>query len=231
MCPLEKEPEFTLQPLSPVRKAIAERVSRSFQDIPQFDLHLDVDASALVRARTSFKNEGGDIVPSYNDVLIFCVSKVLESHPEMNAHFTDAGIKVFKEINVGFAANTPVGVLLPVIRRANTKSIHEIAKESIELIELAKNNRLRSSFQIHGTFTLSSLGGYGIDSFNAIISPPQVAALAVGAIGKKPRVRNGEIHPADSLHLTLTVDHRVIDGAYAAKFLAELSNRINNYNA
>ena len=181
---------------------------------------MDVDASVLVRTREVSKTNGGDIVPSYNDMLIFCVGRTLENHPEMNAHFTDEGIKVFKEIKVGFAADTPAGILVPVIRRVNAKSLPEIIKESTALIKLAKNGLLRLSLQMHGTFTVSSLGGYGIDSFNAIISPPLVAALAVRAIRKKPCIKDGKILPVGTLHLTLTADHRGIDGATAANFTA-----------
>jgi pyruvate dehydrogenase E2 component (dihydrolipoamide acetyltransferase) len=230
MCPIEKEPEFALKPLSPVRKAIAERVSRSFQTIPQFDLHLEVDASAFVGARAALRAEGGEVVPGYNDMLISCLSKTLESHPDLNAHFGDDGIKIFKEINIGFAVATSGGVVLPVIRRANSRSLREIAQESAKLIDLATRNLLRSSLQLHGTFTLSSLGKYGVDSFNAIISPPQVAVLATGAIRKKLCVRDEGIFPFETLHLTLTVDHRAIDGAEAADFLSELGSKIRNFS-
>jgi len=230
MSPHEDEPEFTLKPLSLVRKTIADRVLQSFHDIPQFDLHLDVDASALVSTKCFYINKRKEVIPTYNDMLIFCVSRVLVNHPELNAHFTAEGIKEFKEINIGFAAATTDGVFLPVIRRANTKSLKEIAKSSADLVRLARNNQLRASRQMYGTFTLSSLGGYGIDSFNAIINPPQVAILAVGAIVKKPCIKDKKIFPADILHLTLTVDHRVVDGAHAASFLFELGREIHDFN-
>jgi pyruvate dehydrogenase E2 component (dihydrolipoamide acetyltransferase) len=230
VCPIEKEPEFALKPLSPVRKAIVERVSRSFQTIPQFDLHLEVDASAFVGARAALRAEGGEVVPGYNDMLISCLSKTLENHPDLNAHFEDDAIKIFKEINIGFAVATSGGVVLPVIRRANTRSLREIAQESAKLIDLARRNLLRSSLQLHGTFTLSSLGQHGIDSFNAIISPPQVAVLATGAIRKKLCIRDDGIFPLETLHLTLTVDHRAIDGAEAATFLVEVGANISNFS-
>jgi pyruvate dehydrogenase E2 component (dihydrolipoamide acetyltransferase) len=230
MCPIEGEPEFILRHLSPVRKAITERVSRSFHSIPQFDLHMDVDASAIVQARVILKDSGAEIIPTYNDLLIFCTARALATHPELNAHFTSEGIKLYKEINIGFAIGISAGVFLPVIRRASAKSMQEIAREAAALIDSAKNNKLRSSLQMHGTFTISSLGGYGVDSFNAIINPPQVAALAAGTIMKKPWCKDNKILAVDTLHLTLTVDHRAIDGAYAANFMAELRKKIDSLN-
>jgi len=230
MVQVNHEPDYVLKSLSPVRKAIAERVCWSFQNIPQFDLHMDADASALVRAREVILAKAGDVIPSYNDMLIFCTCRALEKFPELNAHFTDEGIKEFKEVNMGFAVATPAGVLVPVIRCASAKSLQEIAKSSTELAKLAKNNRLRSSFQTHATFTISSLGAFGIDSFNAIINPPQVGILAVGSLIKKPSIKDNELLLIEMMHLTLTVDHRAIDGALAAKFLVELSNKILNLN-
>ncbi|MEA2062697.1 MAG: dihydrolipoamide acetyltransferase family protein [Gemmatimonadota bacterium] len=225
----EPEPEFTLKALSPIRKAIAKRVSYSLREIPQFDLHLEIDASALKAARTGFLTGGGDIVPGYNDMIICCCAKVLEKHPALNAHFTGEGIREFHEVNIGFAVATGQGVFLPVIRKAETKSILEIAGETAEMSKLARKVKLRASAQMHGTFTVSSLGGFGIDSFNAVISPPQVAILAVGAVIEKPRVRLGKITPAPVLHLTLTVDHRAVDGAGAAGFLKELKQVLENF--
>jgi len=217
-------PEFNLVPLSPIRKAVAERVTASFRDVPQFDVQAEIDATALVSLRASLKEKGGDVVPGYNDMLIYALSRVLEKHQRLNAHFTSEGIKEFKEINVSFAVAAPDCVLLPVIRRTNQKSLKEIARESQEMTEQAKAMKLRASLQQHGTFTLSSLGGFGIDAFNAIISPPQVAILASGAILKKPRVKDGAVLAVDSMVLTLTVDHRAVDGAVAAAFLRDLKN-------
>jgi len=226
---IKQEPDYILKSLSPVRKAIANRVCWSFKNIPQFDLHMDVDASAFVQAKEAILVKAEDIIPSYNDMFIFCACRALEKFPELNAHFTDEGIKEFKEVNIGFAVATPEGVLVPVIRCANAMNLQEIAKSSSELIKLAKNGRLRSSLQTHATFTISSLGAFGIDSFNAIINPPQVAILAVGSIIKKPGIRDNKLLLIDTLHLTLTVDHRAIDGDLAANFLVELSNKILNF--
>ncbi|HUU29930.1 MAG TPA: 2-oxo acid dehydrogenase subunit E2 [archaeon] len=218
-----------LKPITPIRKAIAKMVSDSFRDIPQFDLHVEVDASSLVAARERFKAEGGDSLPGYNDMIIHTCAGILRKHEALNAHYTGEGIKIFSEVNIGFAVAAPGGVLLPVIRKADTKSIKEIAQETARMSKLAREMKLRASSQMHGTFTVSSLGGFGIDSFNAVISPPQVAILAAGVIIDKPAVRKGKITAAPVLHLTLTVDHRAVDGAQGAAFLADLKGALESF--
>ena len=235
MCPREPEPEFVLKPLTPIRKAIAKRVSDSFRDIPQFDLHAEIDASALRAARAGYKQTGGGhgsievLVPGYNDMIIHCCAQALKKHPSLNAHYTEEGIKQFCEINIGFAVATDQGVLLPVIRQADTKSIEQISRETAEMSKMARELKLRASAQMHGTFTVSSLGGSGIEAFNAVINPPQVAILASGAVIEKPRVRRGSISPVPVMHLTLTVDHRAVDGADAAAFLADVKGSLENF--
>jgi len=225
-----KEHQFIPRPLSPIRKAIARRVSSSIHEVPQFDVHAEADATALAESRARYKSEGGEIVPGYTDMIIYCSSRVLEKHKRLNAHYTEEEIKEFTEINIGFAVATPQGVLLPVIRKANAKSLREISGETRGMSRLAVEMKLRASLQMNGTFTVSSLGGFGIDAFNAIINPPQVAILAAGSIIQKPRVKNGNIEAVPVLHLTLTVDHRVVDGADAAEFLADLKYSLENFN-
>ncbi|MGB7295392.1 MAG: 2-oxo acid dehydrogenase subunit E2 [Candidatus Aminicenantales bacterium] len=214
-----------------MRKALADSVSRSFHNIPQFDIHMDVNASMIVRERTAHKNKKGKGAPSYNDMIILCAGKALAGHPETNAHITNERIKLFKEINIGFAVAAPDGVFLPVIRRANTRNLHEIAEQSAELIKAARNSRLRSYLQMLETLTVSSLGESGIDSFNAIINPPQVAALAVGTVIKKSWCMEDKILSLPTHHLTLTVDHPVIDGACAAEFLFDLSKTMGDFQS
>jgi pyruvate dehydrogenase E2 component (dihydrolipoamide acetyltransferase) len=224
-----REPESVLKPLTPVRKAIGERVTSSFRDVPQFDLHAEADATAFVNLRQKLKAQCGDEAPGFNDMLILCIARCLRKYPALNAHFCDGAIQEFSEINVGFAVATEMGVLLPVVREADRKGLSEIAALTRERFALAKQKKLRASFQMHGTFTLSSLGAIKIDSFNAIISPPQVAILAAGAIIKKPWVAGGTVAVRDVIHLTLTVDHRAVDGADAAPFLAELRTRVETF--
>jgi pyruvate dehydrogenase E2 component (dihydrolipoamide acetyltransferase) len=229
MCPREPEPEFILKPLSPIRKAIAKRVSDSFRDVPQFDVHVEVDASAMKTIRQQYKDQGADPVPGFNDMLIQNCAGLLQKHKNLNCHYTVDGIKEFSEINISFAAATPQGVLMPVVRRANQKPLTEIAKETRELSDLARNMKLRASLQMHGTFAISSLGGFGIDGFNAIIGPPQVAILAAGAIIQKPKVKAEKIEIVPVIELCLTVDHRAVDGAESAGFLKDLRIKLESY--
>jgi pyruvate dehydrogenase E2 component (dihydrolipoamide acetyltransferase) len=224
------EPEFTLAPLSPVRKAIARRVSDSMREIPQFHLHVEADAAALVSARRRFKESPGGRAPGYNDMILHCVSRALPGHPGLNAHFSEQGIKLFREVNVGFAVSAAGGVLVPVIRQADQKSLQAIADEAGERAALARAGKLRASWQMFGTFSVSSLGALPVDSFNAIISPPQVAILAAGAIVKKPVLKDGLVVAGETLHLTLTVDHRAVDGAMAAAFLCDLRKRLEIFS-
>ncbi|MBN2289606.1 MAG: 2-oxo acid dehydrogenase subunit E2 [Candidatus Glassbacteria bacterium] len=224
-----QEPEFVLRPLTPVRKAVAERVSVSCRSIPQFDLHLEAEAVALKTAREAYKAAGKARVPGYNDMIIYCCARMLEKHRALNAHYTAEGIREFAGVNIGFAVATDQGVLLPVIREAETKSLAEITGEAAELSALARRLKLRASFQMHGTFTVSSLGSLGVEAFNAVISPPQVAVLAAGAVIEKPRVKAGSVIPVPVLHLTLTVDHRAVDGADAAAALADLKEALENF--
>lgn len=225
------EPEFTLKPVSPVRRSIIERVTESFREIPQFDLHMEVNASNLKAARQNFKTSGENPPPGYNDMLIYCSARALKNHRCINAHFSREGIKEFSEINISFAVATDKGVLMPVIRNADNKNLGEISAESAELVNLAINGKLRASLQFHSTFSISSLGKFGIDSFNAIINPPQVAILAAGAIKTKPTCAGNEITTSPVIHLTLTVDHRAVDGDMAARFLAELKETMENFAA
>ncbi|MFH1762441.1 MAG: 2-oxo acid dehydrogenase subunit E2 [bacterium] len=223
------EPEYILKPLASVRKAIAQRVADCFRHVPQFDLHVEIDASLMVEARQYYKSKIDDITPGYNDMLILSCARILESHQGLNAHFTDQGVKEFKETNIGFAVATPIGVLMPVIRNVGSKSILDIAAEAKDLGAAAKQIKLRASLQMHGTFSISSLGGFGIDAFNAIICAPQVAILAAGAVKQRPFNKQGQILSVPTLNLTLTVDHRAVDGADAAAFLSDLKTELENF--
>ena len=225
----KSEPEYTLKQISPVRKSIIAKVSESFRDIPQFDLHTEINAASIKSAREQYKSSSENRAPGYNDILIYCTAKALRNHPYLNAHFTQDGIKEFSEVNVAFAVATEMGVLMPVVRNADRKNVDVISSETAEMSKLAQACRLRASLQFHGTFSVSSLGSYGIDSFNAIINPPQVAILAAGAIQMKPVCINGEITAAPMIHLTLTVDHRAVDGDMAARFMAELKDLVENF--
>ena len=215
------EPEFEVEELTPIRQAIGERTGTSFRDIPQFWLQVLADAEALVAARTKRKEQGG-AVPTYNDYFIKIVASIIDKYPEMNAWCEDGQVKLLNPINIGFACATDDGVLLPTVFDADKKSMDEIAENSREMIELARGGRLRASLQMGAGFTISNIGPTVVDAFNAIISPPQTAILAIGAMKKRPMAIDDEIVARASAYLTLTVDHRALDATQAVPFLGDL---------
>ncbi len=219
------EPEFEVEELTRIRQAIGERTGTSFRDIPQFWLQVLADTEALVAARNERKEQGG-VVPTYNDYFIKIVASTIGKYPAMNAWCEDNQVKLLKPINLGFACATEDGVLLPTVFDADEKSLDEIAEDTRELIELARGGRLRASLQMGAGFTVSNIGPTVVDMFNAIISPPQTAILAVGAIKQRPMVVDGQIVPRLSAYLTLTADHRALDATQAAPFLNDLVERL-----
>jgi pyruvate dehydrogenase E2 component (dihydrolipoamide acetyltransferase) len=162
-------------------------------------------------------------VPTYNDLSIKAVALALTEHPRFNAWCEPDCLKLLEAVNVGFAVSTDQGVLLPTVRDADTRTLEEIATETGEMVELARNGRLRASLQMGAGFTISNLGPIGIDSLAPIISPPQVAILGIGSIKPQPMVVDGEIVPRRAAQLTLVMDHRAADGAEGAQFLATLA--------
>lgn len=216
------EPEYDEIELSPVRKAIADRVLASHTEIPVFLMHAEVDAEAILSLRARLKEDWGDAVPSVNDVILKCCAATLPEHPVINAGFVDGKIRLYREVNIGFAVATDQGVLVPVVRSADRKSLQEVAEETRELISLARGGRLRASLQQGATFSISNIGPGRVTAFNAIIGQPQTAILAIGAVSRRPAVVNDSLAIRNGMTLTLTVDHRAIDGADGAKYLNAL---------
>jgi pyruvate dehydrogenase E2 component (dihydrolipoamide acetyltransferase) len=217
------EERFELVPHTRVRRAIGQRTLTSVNTIPQFAVRTLVDAEPLVEFRQGLKASGGEPVPTFNDLTIKAAAFTLRQHPRFNAWCDDEQLKMLESINVGFAVSTEQGVLLPTVREADRKSLAEIAAETRELIDLARQGRLRASLQMGAGFTVSNLGPVGIDEFAPIISPPQVAILGVGSIMPRPLVVDGEIVARASVYLTLVMDHRAADGAEGSQFLATLA--------
>lgn len=216
------EESFTVEEHTRVRKAIGERTLTSVNTIPQFHLRTLVDMEPLVALRTRLKHTA-DPVPTYNDLVIKAVALALRAHPRMNAWCDDEKLMLLDDVNVGFAVGTPEGVLLPTVREADCKSLTEIAAETRELVDLARRGRLRASLQMGAGFTISNLGPVGIDSFAPIISPPQVGILGVGSFKPQAMVVDGVVVARIAAQYTLVVDHRAIDGAQGAEFLATLA--------
>lgn len=219
-----------VRPLSPMRKAIARRLVQSKQTVPHFYLTIDVDAEPLVALRERINAdlaEGaaeGARPPkvSFNDLVIKGVAAALARVPECNAQYTDEAILVHKRIDVSVAVAIPDGLVTPVVRNADQKSVVAIANEVRELAARARQKKLKPEEMSDGTFSVSNLGMFGIDAFSAVINPPEGAILAVGQVRDEPVIKDGAVVPGKKLAMTLSCDHRVVDGAVGAAFLAEL---------
>lgn len=217
-----REESYTVEEHTRVRKAIGDRTLMSVNEIPQFHMRTLVDMEPLAAFREELK-QTADPVPTYNDLSIKAAAVGLREFPRFNAWCEPDQLKLLDSVNVGFAVSTDQGVLLPTVRDADTKSLEEIAAETSEMVEMARNGRLRASLQMGAGFTISNLGPIGIDSFAPIISPPQVAILGIGSIKPQPIVIDGEIEVRRAAQLTLVLDHRAADGAEGAQFLAALA--------
>jgi pyruvate dehydrogenase E2 component (dihydrolipoamide acetyltransferase) len=224
------EPPYHEIELTPARKAIADRVSRSSTEIPEFHVHGHFDLEPLLALRETLKAEM-DPVPSINDLLLKAAARALVQHPLLNAAFIDGKVRVYDEINIGFAVATEKGVLIPVVRNTDVKPLAEIAAEAKEMARLAREGKLRASLQQGGTFTTSNMGPGAVEAFNAIISPPQTAILAFGSVQPRPLVVDGEIVARRTLRATVTVDHRAIDGADAGAFINALAKLLEKPEA
>jgi pyruvate dehydrogenase E2 component (dihydrolipoamide acetyltransferase) len=214
---------------SPISRLMAERTIQSWTTVPHFFVTRDVDASALNEARQKLAPEiekSHGLKLTHSDLLVAIVARVLQSHPRMNASWADKGIRTNSEINIGLAMAVEDGVVAPVIQNADKIKLGDIAIQRRDLTNRARGGKLRPADVAGGTFTISNLGMFGVDAFTAIIIPPQAAILAVGAITERVVPVDG--HPAirPVMTLTLSSDHRVVDGARAAEFLRDLVNAI-----
>jgi pyruvate dehydrogenase E2 component (dihydrolipoamide acetyltransferase) len=227
--------EAEVRPLTPMRKTIARRLTESKQTVPHFYLSIDVDASGLVKLREQINRElaaqapeggtNGEAQPtkvSLNDLLIKACAVALTRVPECNASFTPEAILLHKRVDISVAVAIPDGLVTPVVRRADQKSVVAIAREVRELAGRARAKKLKPEEMSDGTFSISNLGMFGIDEFAAVINPPEGAILAVGQVRQVPVVVDGAVVAGQRMMLTLSSDHRVVDGAVGAAFLAEL---------
>jgi pyruvate dehydrogenase E2 component (dihydrolipoamide acetyltransferase) len=216
---------------SPIARLMAERTTRSWTTVPHFFIVRDVDAGALNEAR---KKLGAEIETSlgtkltHTDLLAALVARVLLKHPRMNASWTGDGVRANAETNIGLAMAADDGVVAPVIHNTDKFKLGEIAAQRRDLTERARGGKLRPADIAGGTFTISNLGMFGVDAFTAIIIPPQAAILAVGRISDRVVAIDGHPTVRPMMTLTLSSDHRVVDGARAAKFLQDLVEAIGN---
>lgn len=213
--------------VSQMRKTIARRLTESKNGAPHFYLTIDVDMDNAVAFRTQINN----VLPSkvsFNDIVIKAVTKALRQHPNINSSWLGDTIRYNDHIHIGMAVAVEEGLLVPVIKFADNKSIAEIGAEAKALATKATAKKLTPQEMEGNTFTISNLGMFGIEEFTAIINPPDACILAVGAIRQEPVVKDGQIVAGNRLKLTLSSDHRVVDGATGAKFLQSLKSVLEN---
>jgi pyruvate dehydrogenase E2 component (dihydrolipoamide acetyltransferase) len=218
-------PPYTDVALSQIRKTIAKRLSQSIGPIPTFYLTTEVDMERTWEARGELADEPK---VSFNDIIIKAVAMALRQHPACNAWWQDDHIRYWNEVHVSMAVAVEEGLITPVIRHADQKSLREIATESRDLAGRARERRLRPEEYTGGTFSVSNLGMLDIDEFTAVINPPEAGILAVGRIAEKPVVHDGAVSVRRRLRLTMSCDHRVIDGATGAQFLKTLKGMLEN---
>ena len=212
-------------PISQMRKTIAKRLAESKFTAPHFYLTISVDMDAAIDARKMLNSES-DVKISFNDLVVKAVSRALKKHPEVNSSWLGDVIRTNYDINVGVAVAVDDGLLVPVVRNADVKSLEVISSEVKDFALRAKNKELQPSDWEGNTFTISNLGMFGIDQFTAIVNPPDSCILAVGGIQSVPVVKDGQVVPGNVMKLTLSCDHRVVDGAKGSAFLNSLKNFI-----
>ena len=209
-------------PLTPMRRIVGQRMTQSKQSAPHFYISMDIDMTAVSEARAGWKEKGEISVPSINDFILHASARALKDFPSLNSTFTDQGIKLHADINIGMAVALDEGLVVPVIRHADRLSLTELATQSRELADKAQKKKLFPLDYEGGTFTVSNLGMLGVDSFTAIINPPQCAILAVGRAAPRVVADDGMFAIKPMMTATLSADHRIVDGAIGARFLQEV---------
>jgi len=215
--------EVEVVPLTSIRKTIARRLTEAWS-APVFQLGVSADMTEVLALREQLveRMTEGDAKPTVNDVLVKLAGAALARHTPVNATFTGEEIQRHPSAHVGIAVAAPQGLVVPVIRDADRRTVQEIARTRADLVGRARDNKLTLQDMEAGTFTISNLGMFGVEQFTAVLNPPQVAILAVGAVKDEPVVTDGELDIAPILRMILTCDHRAIDGADGAQFLQTL---------
>ena len=233
-------PEYVDIKLTQIRKVIARSMHASLAEAAQLTLHTSFDATSMVNLRKQMKQavENGIAersgfanlkrVPSVNDFILFAVSRVILAHPDANAHFLGEHIRRFSHVHLGVAVDTPRGLMVPVVRNADLLSVAEIAAEVRALAEQARTGSINPDLIQGSTITVSNLGAFGVESFTPILNPPETCILGVGTLTQKAKDDNGTLALYPSMNLSLTLDHRALDGAPAARFLKDLCFALEN---
>ncbi|MFD1624262.1 2-oxo acid dehydrogenase subunit E2, partial [Azospirillum griseum] len=219
---------YTAIPNSGMRKVIARRLGEAKQTVPHFYLTVDIELDALLKTRTELNSRSDAYKLSVNDFVIRAVALALKKVPAANAAWTDEAILQYDHADVSVAVATPTGLITPIIKKAEGKGLAQISSEMKDLAKRARDGKLKPEEFQGGTFSISNLGMFGVKEFAAIINPPQGCILAVGAGEQRPVVKNGALAVATVMSCTLSVDHRVVDGAVGAEFLAAFKKLIED---
>jgi pyruvate dehydrogenase E2 component (dihydrolipoamide acetyltransferase) len=223
------DPEFMDEPLSSMRKIIATRLTQSLGPVPHFYLTIEVDMRRAMELRQSANNLNPELKLTYNDIILKACAAALRAHPEVNASYMGESTRTYHRVHIGIAV--PVeggGLITPVIHDCDQKSLQQVSQEAKDLVARARNRKLAPNEYTGATFSVSNLGMMGIDQFSAIINPPEGAILAVGAVVEKPVVTDHHVAIGHRCRMTLSCDHRVVDGATGAKFLQTLQSILEN---
>ncbi|MCR2033029.1 dihydrolipoamide acetyltransferase family protein [Anaerofustis stercorihominis] len=219
---------------SNVRKVIAKSMHASLTSMAQLTFNRSFDATAMMSYRKSLKKSSeamGLVNITINDIIMYAVSRTLLDHKSFNAHYDDEKLRVFNDVNLGMAVDTPRGLLVPTIFGANNMSLNEISIRAKELGSMAGEGKISPDLLTGASFTVSNLGSFGIESFTPIVNPPQTGILGVCGLTDKVKVVDGNIVAYKSMNLSLTCDHRAVDGADAARLLKDLCENLENFSA
>ena len=218
---------YSEEPVSQMRKTIARRLAESKFSAPHFYLTIEIDMDEAIKARQTI-NTVAAVKISFNDLVIKATASALRKHPKINSSWLGDKIRYNEHIHIGVAVAVEEGLLVPVIRFADGKTLSQIATQVKEFGQKAKDKKLQPSDWEGNTFTISNLGMFGIDEFTAIINPPDACIMAVGGIKQTPVVKNGQIIPGNIMKVTLSCDHRVVDGVMGASFLNTFKQLLEN---
>ncbi|WP_308720963.1 pyruvate dehydrogenase complex dihydrolipoamide acetyltransferase [Komagataeibacter xylinus] len=228
-----EEAGFESIPHTTMRKVIARRLTESKSTVPHFYVEMDVELDALLALRSQMNAASPDEGPgaykiSVNDMLVKAAAVTLRRVPQVNVSFTEEAVRVYEDVDISVAVSIPDGLITPIVRKADTKSLRQISLETRDLVARARAGKLKPEEFQGGTFSISNMGMYGVKAFSAILNPPQAAILAIAAGERRPVVKGNEITIATVMTVTLSVDHRVVDGALAAQWVSAFRKVVEN---
>jgi len=227
------EAEYELIKLSNIRKTIAKSMHESASGMAQLTLNASFDATDIMGWRAKLKEKGPALgLPNITlgDIVIYAVSRVLPKHRMLNAHFTDEGLKLFSHVNMGVAVDTERGLMVPTLFGAEGMGLARISSEVRRMAQACRSGGINPDELTGGTFTVTNLGALGVESFTPINNPPQTGILGICSVVERPKTVDGQIRLYPAMGLSLTIDHRVVDGAPGARFLADLSQYLENFS-